>query len=68
MKYKLLALRRFNDGNAYPNEVKKGETVVVDEVTKSQMLQSDPDGFQIVGKVVPKSTVAKKGRAKKATG
>lgn len=65
-KYQLLVLRRFNDGNAYPRTLEKGWTVVVDERQKSIMLQSDPEGFEVLGLVVPKPKRApsKKGAAK----
>lgn len=63
-RYLLTALRRFNDGNAYPRAIEKGESVEVDEITKHQMVKSDRECFT-VALVIPKST-AKRAKGKDA--
>lgn len=50
----------FRDGNAYPRYVDKGEVLEVPEWQFNRMKRSDPDGWHVLGYVIPKSTTAQK--------
>ena len=54
--YKLQCISGFTDGNVYPRAIRPGETVIVDGITKTKLLQSDPEGFTPLGMVIPPPT------------
>lgn len=60
MEYQVRALASFKDYNVYPREIKRGEELTVSESTYKHLVQSDPDAFELSGKVIPKSNVKKK--------
>jgi len=57
--FRLKAVGLFRDGNVFPRVIEKGEEVHVDKQTRDKLLQSDPDNWEMLGFVVPKSTRAK---------
>ena len=56
LKIRMRALETFRDGNVFPEVVAKGSVVEVDERTAQMAKQSDPDAWEIVGKVIPPPT------------
>lgn len=59
-KYKVKCLLGFLDGNAYPRRLGPGEVIEVDEATYRKLVQSDPQGFEVLEatKQVPPPTRA----------
>jgi hypothetical protein len=58
--YRIKANNGFRDGNVYPKAIPPGSILIVDEVTYKKMLQSDPDGIELIEKVVPNPKQVKK--------
>lgn len=59
MLYRILALRDFHDGNVFNRRIRQGETLEVEPYKYDQAKLSDPQGWQLLGKVVPPSSVNK---------
>jgi hypothetical protein len=53
IKYRVRANDGFHDGNVYPTVIQRGAVVDVDEDVYKKMLQSDPDGIELLEKVIP---------------
>jgi hypothetical protein len=53
LKIRLKALETFRDGNIFPEVVVKGAVIEVDQNTAIRCQQSNPDAWEIIGKVIP---------------
>ena len=60
MKLLIKCVEGFKDGMVHPEPVSVGETLVVDELKWKKIQQSAPGAFELLGKVVPKSSRSKK--------
>lgn len=58
LRYRIQCVRRFLDGNVWPRQITEGEILEVDAHTWALLSQSDPEGFQVLGKVIPLPVVA----------